>query len=84
MLAFCYSLNSDVSMMLRRCGLFSIMIINHDLKMLTKNPEAKLNENQRKLMEDIGRQFLWGNIILLKGKTRIYFDILLFQLRWIQ
>ena len=55
MLAFCYSLNSDVSMMLRRCGLFSTMIINHDIKMLTKNPEAKLNENQRKLMEDIGR-----------------------------
>ena len=54
MLAFCYSLNSDVSMLLRRCGLFSIMIINHDLKMLTKNPEAKLNENQRKLMADIG------------------------------
>ena len=59
MLAYCYSLNGDVSMMLRRCGLFSLMIINHDIKMLTKNPEAKLNENQRKLMEDIGRQFLW-------------------------
>ena len=56
MLAYCFSLNSDVSMLLRRCGLFSIMIINHDIKMLTKNPEAKLNENQRKLMEDIGRQ----------------------------
>ena len=57
MLAYCFSLNSDVSMLLRRCGLFSIMVINHDIKMLTKNPEAKLNENQRKLMEDIGRQF---------------------------
>ena len=56
MLAYCFSLNSDVSMLLRRCGLFSIMVINHDIKMLTKNPEAKLNENQRKLMEDIGRE----------------------------
>ena len=68
MLAFCYSLNSDVSMMLRRCGLFSIMIINHDIKMLTKNPEAKLNENQRKLMEDIGRQFVWLNTYLKTAK----------------
>ena len=54
MLAFCYSLNSDVSMLLRRCGLFSIMVISHDLKMLTKNPEAKLDENQRELLEQIG------------------------------
>ena len=76
MLAFCYSLNSDVSMLLRRCGLFSIMIINHDLKMLTKNPEAKLNENQRKLMEDIGRQFVWGNNTYLK--TAIQESILMF------
>ena len=53
MLAFCYSLNSDVSMLLRRCGLFSIMVISHDLKMLTKNPEAKLDENQRELLEQI-------------------------------
>ena len=56
MLAFCYSLNSDVSMLLRRCGLFSIMVLSHDIKMLTKNPKAKLNENQRKLLEKIGRQ----------------------------
>ena len=63
MLAFCYSLNSDVSMLLRRCGLFSIMILSHDLKMLTKNPKAKLNENQRKLLETIGGK---------SGKTLIY------------
>ena len=58
MLAFCYSLNSDVSMLLRRCGLFSIMVLSHDLKMLTKNPKAMLNENQRKFLEKIGQQ-LW-------------------------
>ena len=56
MLAFCYSFNSDVSMLLRRCGLFSMMVLSHDLKMLTKNPKAKLNEKQRKLLEQIGRQ----------------------------
>ena len=56
MLAFCYSVNSDVSMLLRRCGLFSTMIISHDLKKLTNNPEAELNENQRELLKKIGRQ----------------------------
>ena len=54
MLAFCYSVNSDVSMLLRRCGLFSIMIISHDLKKLTKNPKAELNEIQRDLLKQIG------------------------------
>ena len=55
MLAFCYSVNSDVSMLLRRCGLFSTLVISHDLKMLTKNPEAELNEIQRELLELIGK-----------------------------
>ena len=54
MLAFCYSFNSDVSMLLRRCGIFSIMVLSHDLKMLTKNPKAELNEIQRDLLEEIG------------------------------
>ena len=54
MLAFCYSINSDVSMLLRRCGLFSNMVLSHDLKMLTKNPKAELNEIQRDLLELIG------------------------------
>ena len=54
MFAFCYSFNSDVAMLLRRSGLFSTMIISHDLKMLTKNPEAELNDIQRDLLEQIG------------------------------
>ena len=53
-LAYCFSANSDVSMLLRRCGLFSIMVISHDLKMLTKNPKAELNEIQRDLLQQIG------------------------------
>ena len=54
MLAFCYCVNSDVTMLLRRCGIFSTMIISHDLKMLTKNPKAELNEIQRDLLKQIG------------------------------
>ena len=56
-LAYCFSANSDVSMLLRRCGLFSIMVISHDLKMLTNNPKAELNEIQRDLMELIGNYY---------------------------
>ena len=33
-----------------------MMVLSHDLKMLTKNPKAKLNENQMKLLEAIGRK----------------------------
>ena len=66
MLAFCYSVNSDLSMLLRRCGLFSIMMLSHDLKMLTKNPNAELNENQRQLLEEIGRQFIRKRISFFK------------------
>ena len=71
MLAFCYSLNSDVSMLLRRCGLFSIMVLSHDIKMLTKNPKAKLNENQRKLVEKIGIivEIFYGEIPFKRGNT---------------
>ena len=58
MLAFCYSINSDVSMLLRRCGLFSNMVLSHDLKMLTKNPKAELNEIQRDLLKQIGNNDL--------------------------
>ena len=41
-------------MLLRRCGIFSTMIISHDLKMLTKNPKAELDKIQRDLLELIG------------------------------
>ena len=74
MLAFCYSVNSDVSMLLRRCGLFSMMVLSHDLKMLTKNPKAKLNENQRKLLEKIGnpiKEIFYWEILF---KTLSYFS----------
>ena len=67
MLAFCYSLNSDVSMLLRRCGIFSIMVLSHDLKLLTKNPKAELNEIQGDLLEEIGNND--------KIKTRFSIDI---------
>ena len=54
MLAFCYSINGDVAMLLRACGFFSKMIINHDLKIVTQNPKAWLNPVQEELLTNIG------------------------------
>ena len=54
MLAFCYSINGDMAMLLRACGLFSKMIINHDLRIITKKPTAELDEIQWELLKTIG------------------------------
>ena len=54
MLAFCYSINGDISMVLRSCGLFSKMIINHDLRIIKKNPTARLDSVQDELLAKIG------------------------------
>ena len=56
LLAFCYSINGDLSMLLRACGLFSKMIINHDLKIITQNPKAWLNPVQEELLSKIGKR----------------------------
>ena len=53
-LAFCYSINSDVSMLLRSNGTFSSMILNHDLKVITGNPLAEMNHVQKDLLDEIG------------------------------
>ena len=56
-LAFCYSINGDLAMLLRVCGFFSKMIINHDLKIITKNPRAWLDSVQEVLLNNIGTSF---------------------------
>ena len=50
LLGWCYSLNGDVSMLLRREGVFSQMILNNDLRMITANAAAKLNEIQSQII----------------------------------
>ena len=54
MLGWCYSRDSDVTMMLRRHGFFSKMIINHDLRIITKNPTVELDAIQWELLKNIG------------------------------
>ena len=57
MLAWCFSLNSDVSLLLRREGVFSVMIINQDLRLITGNPAAQLSDLQEQIIREIGRTF---------------------------
>ena len=53
-LGFCYSMNGDMAMLLRSTGIMSEMVISHDLRIITKNPKAKLNDVQRKFLKNIG------------------------------
>ena len=51
---FCFSMNSDVSWLLRKCGISATMFLTHDLRTITNNPLAELNPVQRQLLEEIG------------------------------
>ena len=51
---FCFSLNGDVSWLLRRCGLSASMFLTHDLRIITKNPRLELNHIQKQLLRQIG------------------------------
>ena len=51
-IAWCFSVNDDLAMALRARGYFSKMLANHDLRMLTGNPRAKLTDEQAKLLKD--------------------------------
>ena len=51
---FCFSMNSDVSWLLRRCGISATMFLTHDLRTITNNPLAELNPVQRQLLKEIG------------------------------
>ena len=56
--AFCFSLNSDVSMMFRRHGIFSEMIITHDIRCITTRPDATLSPQQMEFLSQIGQLFI--------------------------
>ena len=55
--SWCYSLNGDVSMLLRSEGVFSQMILNNDLRIITGNPLARLNDIQRQIIKGTGHIF---------------------------
>ena len=64
--AFCFSLNSDVSMMFRRHGIFSKMIITHDIRCITRRPDATLSQQQRELISQIGKNIIFYHLEVWK------------------
>ena len=68
MLSWCYSLNGDVSMLLRSEGVFSLMILNNDLRIITSNPLARLNDTQRQIIKETGR-----DVMLLQSHPLSFF-----------
>jgi hypothetical protein len=52
-IAWCFSLNGDMAMALRREGVFVTMVMEHDLRLITGNPDANLDEDQISLIERI-------------------------------
>jgi len=55
-LSWCWSLNSDFSLELRRLGVSSVLLLNHDLKILTGDPNAELDTLQVELIEDFANK----------------------------
>ena len=64
LLSWSYSLNGDVSMVLRSEGVFSQMILNNDLRIITSNPLVRLNDIQREIIKEIGRIDPRSNILI--------------------
>ena len=54
MLAWCESRQSDVTLLLRREGFFSYMVLRHDLQIITGNPGARPSQLQMKILKEIG------------------------------
>ena len=54
MLAWCESRHSDVTLLLRREGFFSYMVLRHDLQIITGNPGARPSQLQMKILTEIG------------------------------
>ena len=53
-LAFCFSMNSDLSFFLRSQGVFGLMLVRHDLRLITGKSDAKLNPVQIELVNQLG------------------------------
>ena len=54
MLGWCESSYSDVTLLLRREGFFSNMMLRHDLQIITGNPGARPSDRQMKIVKEIG------------------------------
>ena len=57
MLGWCESSYSDVTLLLRREGFFSYMMLRHDLQIITGNPGARPSDLQMKIVKEIGNLY---------------------------
>ena len=51
-IAWCFSINDDLAMALRANGYFSKMLVNHDLREITGNSDAKISDEQAQFLRD--------------------------------
>ena len=58
MLGWCESSYSDVTLLLRREGFFSNMVLHYDLQIITGNPSARPNRIQMEIIKEIGNLIL--------------------------
>ena len=54
MLGWCESSYSDVTLLLRREGFFSYMMLRHDLQIITGKPWARPDNIQMEIIKEIG------------------------------
>ena len=66
-IAWCWSSNCDLAIALRARGLFSKMLLNHDLKMITGNPDVRLTKQQGEILKAAQKE---------GGRNRSFFYIL--------
>ena len=65
-LAWCYSMKSDVSLVLRQKGILARMVIENDMREICNNPNAKLDYKQAEIIEKLANEkprnvLLWGS-----------------------
>ena len=78
-LNLCFSINGDLAMLFRRTATLSEMVVTHDLRTITNNPAAKLNEKQRNFLKQIGRGRLYDLFLLLFYIIELYMKYLKLQ-----
>ena len=82
-LSWCYSMKSDVSLVLRHEGILAKMLIEHDMRQICKKPNAKLDDNQAEIIRKIANEkpqniILWGSSGT--GKTLLLAQALLMKI----
>ena len=66
MIDWCYASNGDLAMDLRATGLYSDMILNHDIRWITNNDEAEISEEQKAFLKEAIKDE--NKLILVPGR----------------